>query len=148
MLRKVNAKISLAALGAASLIPTSMFAALADGDTCGTKQVYLNKCEADCIDDKVVKTGGDPNCIITYGSDTITATDVIAKVTNWLTTLVGIIAVLFLIYGGLVYITSAGNKERAESAKKIITYSVIGLVIVVLARVVVSLVVNTAGEAI
>lgn len=167
MLKSINNKISLGLISATTLLPYSKVFAVSPGGsgTCDGKTFYvpdLNpesstspNCYAFCTNGKVEKFGdaaktktSPAECIITYGKDDITVLEVINKVVGWLTTLVGIIAVLFLIYGGLVYITSAGNKDRAENAKKTITYSVIGLIVVVLARVVVALVVNTAGEAI
>jgi hypothetical protein len=149
MFKKLNSKISLGALTAAgSFAPLTALA-----KTCGTgtnKTIYQESVDdcATCTASTGKVTGGSADCIITYQNDDITVLSVVEKVVGWLTTLVGIVAVLFLIYGGLVYITSAGNKDRAENAKKIITYSVIGLIVVVLARVIVSLVVNTAGEAV
>ncbi len=71
---------------------------------------------------------------------------IITNIITWSLTLVGITAVLFIIYGGFLYITSAGNKERAESAKKTLTYAVGGLIVVILANIIVSLVSNTVGE--
>jgi len=64
---------------------------------------------------------------------------IIGLIVAWVLLLVGGIAVFFLIWGGLQYITSSGNKDKAEQAKQTITYSVIGLIVVVLARVIVDL---------
>jgi hypothetical protein len=54
----------------------------------------------------------------------------------------GLIAVLFIIYGGFRYITSAGNDETAESAKKTIINAIIGLVVVILSYVIVTVIGN------
>ncbi len=51
---------------------------------------------------------------------------------NWLLSIVGGLAILFIIYGGFIYITSAGNQQRVELAKKTLTYAILGLVLVVL----------------
>ena len=40
------------------------------------------------------------------------------------------IATLMLVWGGIVYITSNGKEEKTEQAKKILLYTVIGIVIV------------------
>ena len=45
----------------------------------------------------------------------------------------GVLAVLFLIWGGTQYILAAGNPQKAAKAKSTILYSIVGLVIVVLA---------------
>ena len=42
----------------------------------------------------------------------------------------GIIAIIIMLYGGFVWMTAAGNEEKVDSAKKIITAGIIGLVII------------------
>jgi len=42
----------------------------------------------------------------------------------------GIIAIIIILYGGFVWLTSAGNEEKVGQAKKIITAGIIGLVII------------------
>ena len=42
----------------------------------------------------------------------------------------GIIAIIIMLYGGFVWMTSAGNEEKVGQAKKIITAGIIGLVII------------------
>src|SRR5690606_20766095 len=61
----------------------------------------------------------------------------IMKIINIALTVAGLIAVLFLIIGGFRYITSAGNEETAEQAKKIITNAIIGIVVIILSFVIV-----------
>jgi len=73
---------------------------------------------------------------------------IINKFITWVLLLVGGLAVLFVIYGGVLYITSAGNKERVEQAKQTLTYAVIGLIVIVLSKVIVNLVTGTAATAI
>ena len=45
----------------------------------------------------------------------------------------GVIFLGFVIYGGITWMTASGSEDKVKSAKKIITNSVIGLIIVVLA---------------
>jgi hypothetical protein len=70
----------------------------------------------------------------------------ITHVFNFFTDLVlyaaGGVAVLFLIFGGIMIATSIGDKERMESGKKIIRYAIIGLFVVILAYAIVTNVVN------
>jgi len=82
------------------------------------------------LNDVVIK---DPNPT----ADTLK--EVIGLVKTWVVLLVGAIAVLFIIYGGILYVTSAGNKEKAEQAKQTLTYAVLGLIIIVLANVIISI---------
>ncbi|MCK4553586.1 hypothetical protein KAU19_01320 [Candidatus Parcubacteria bacterium] len=44
--------------------------------------------------------------------------------------LIGSVALLFFIYGGIVFLISAGNSEKVEQGKKILIGAAIGLVIV------------------
>ena len=57
-------------------------------------------------------------------------------------TLAGLIAILFLIIGGFRYVTAGGNEEQAESAKKTILNSIIGIIVIILAFVILAVVEN------
>jgi len=56
--------------------------------------------------------------------------------------IIGSIAVLFLVIGGIRYITSGGNAESVKKAKNQISYSLIGLVIAALAATIVNYVID------
>lgn len=56
--------------------------------------------------------------------------------------LVGIIALIMVIYGGVKYIISMGDEKQAETAKHIILYALIGLIVIGLAAVLVNFVVG------
>ncbi|MFH1392372.1 MAG: hypothetical protein ABIG90_01665 [bacterium] len=58
----------------------------------------------------------------------------IASITNWLINIGLAIAVLMLIYGALVFITAGGVETRVTQGKKILTWSVIGLATLLLAK--------------
>lgn len=61
----------------------------------------------------------------------------VKQIINLLSALVGIVAVIMIIVGGLRYITSGGNDQSVTSAKNTILYAIIGLIIVALAQVLV-----------
>lgn len=61
---------------------------------------------------------------------------------NILSILVGIAAVIMIIYGGFRYMTSGGDATRITSAKNTILYALIGLVIVALAQTITKFVFN------
>ncbi|MBI4022535.1 MAG: hypothetical protein HY372_04185, partial [Candidatus Andersenbacteria bacterium] len=48
---------------------------------------------------------------------------------NMVLVLIGTIAVIFLIYAGIKYISSGGSEEDAATAKRQILYAVVGIVI-------------------
>lgn len=55
----------------------------------------------------------------------------------------GLLAVIMVIYGGVTYVSSAGNDEAVGKAKKIIMYALIGIVIILLSFVVVQAVLGS-----
>ena len=57
----------------------------------------------------------------------------IMNVTNWILGFISIIATLVIIYGGVLYLTAAGNEDNVATAKKTISYGIIGVVIAGLA---------------
>lgn len=54
----------------------------------------------------------------------------------------GSIATIFLLLGGYRYISSSGNEEAMEAAKKTLSSSLIGLVIIILSFVIVRIVLD------
>ena len=60
---------------------------------------------------------------------------------NWILGFVSMIAVLFVIWGGVQYLTSAGDDNKAESGKKTLTYAFIGLIIAALAYAIIEIIV-------
>lgn len=66
--------------------------------------------------------------------------DVIPDITNTLLYAAGIIAVIMIIVGGIMYSLSAGDSKKAGTAKDTILYAVIGLVITLLAGAIVNFV--------
>lgn len=52
--------------------------------------------------------------------------DIISRILSF----VGVIFLILMITGGLIWMTAAGNEERVGKAKKLITSAVIGLIIV------------------
>jgi hypothetical protein len=64
----------------------------------------------------------------------------ITNVTTYLLGFIILIAVLIIIYGGVIYLTAAGNDDRVGQAKKTISAGVIGLVICGLAYAIVAFV--------
>lgn len=72
-----------------------------------------------------------------------TLRDIINAAIGWSFGIIGSLAILFIIYGGFQYITSGGSKEKAEEAKKTLTYAIGGLLVVLVARIIVALLSNT-----
>lgn len=73
---------------------------------------------------------------------------VILRLINYVLAIVGVIALAYLVYGGFMYITSAGNEEKVEAAKLIIVNAVIGIVVIGVAAAVVNFVIRGIGGAV
>ncbi|MDO8529609.1 MAG: pilin [bacterium] len=61
---------------------------------------------------------------------------------DFLLAIVGVLALIMLIIGGMMYLTSAGEEKRIETGRKIITYSIIGIAISLAALVIVKQIAN------
>lgn len=72
--------------------------------------------------------------------------EILQTITKWLLSLVGTIAVISLLYGGYLYITSEGEEDKAEQAKNIILYSVIGIIIIGVSAIIVNVVISVATQ--
>ena len=68
----------------------------------------------------------------------------IKTIINIFSSIVGIVAVIMVVFGGLKYITSGGNDSNVGAAKNTILYAIIGLVIVASAQVIVKFVLSKA----
>ena len=66
----------------------------------------------------------------------------IKTVVNVLLWAVGILSVIMIIFSGLRYITSAGDATKTKSAQSTLTYSVVGLIVAIMAYAIVNMVTN------
>ncbi len=55
---------------------------------------------------------------------------IIGRFVGGLISLLGVVFVLLLVYGGFIWMTAQGSEEKIKKAKSIITSAVIGLVVV------------------
>lgn len=70
----------------------------------------------------------------------------VLDIVNWFLLFLGLVATGFLVYGGFLYVTSAGNDENINKAKKIIIYAAVGILIIVLAAVLVNALVDIVAS--
>ncbi len=66
---------------------------------------------------------------------------------QWIIGIAGAVAAIFVVYGGIAYITSSGDSGKLQKAKSMILYALIGLVIVALAEVITAFVSNMIRDA-
>jgi hypothetical protein len=117
-LATIGASLSLALVPA--LAPVAVYAAdpnIEGNLACGST---LNVQTDDCRDDLSGGTGR--------------IQDIVTTIINIFSVIVGIVAVIMIIFGGFKYITSGGDSGNISSAKNTIIYAIIGLVVVALAQ--------------
>ena len=54
----------------------------------------------------------------------------VGGIINAVVGILGVILVALIIYGGVLYMTSAGSEEQTKTAKNVLTYAIIGIVII------------------
>lgn len=64
-------------------------------------------------------------------------------ITNVLLYIIGAVAVIMLIIGGIRYVTSGGDATQVKTAKDTILYAVIGIIVAILAYAIVNFVVGS-----
>ncbi|MFZ1249815.1 MAG: pilin [Candidatus Saccharimonadales bacterium] len=123
-------------VGAVSLVPVTVYAAPADvqaGVCGGANDLGINP-----------TTGGSCQTDTAVGTNKVNET--ITLIINIFSSLVGVIAVIMIIWGGMRYITSGGDSGKVTNAKNTIIYALIGLVVVALSQFIVKFVLNKVTQ--
>ncbi len=71
---------------------------------------------------------------------------VYTKIVNFLLYFLGIAAVIAIIYGGYIYMTAGGDEFKKRKAKSVLTWAIIGVIVVITAAVLVNVVVKALVE--
>lgn len=132
----INDKILKAAIVSTSLIPTISFGSLpTDCQPVGNGDsgLTLNN-GANCA-------RGQSNSKQLFGS-----AGVFHTIADVLIYIVGAVAVIMLIIGGLRYVISQGSKEGVTQAKDTILYAIIGIVVAILAYAIVNFISGSIGN--
>jgi len=82
----------------------------------------------------------------TIGLGTADLKETVINIIQWVLGLLGLIAVIMILWGGFMWMTAGGNEDKVATAKKIITAAVIGLIVILLAWAIVTFVVSTASN--
>ncbi|MDD5527930.1 MAG: hypothetical protein PHO56_03045 [Patescibacteria group bacterium] len=94
------------------------------------KQLAYNFVENSGLNDTAEKTGHTTQTLFGFNGDLAFG---IGMIINTALSLLGVVFLGLIIYGGIMWMTAEGAEERVEKAKGIITNSIIGLVIVLAA---------------
>lgn len=91
-------------------------------------------------------SSGDAACETPTGVDPTGIGKIAQGLVNIFSLVVGVVAVIMIIYGGFRYITSGGDSGRVGSAKNSLIYAIVGLIIVALAQLIVKFVLNQSSS--
>lgn len=91
----------------------------------------LDKGISDSKGDRVAEKVNDPQQLV-------------KGIVNGILYFVGILSVIMLIWGGILYTTSSGDSNKVTTAKNTIMYAVIGLVVAIFAYAIVNFVLTTS----
>lgn len=86
------------------------------------------------------------NSDIFYPIGNTSLAGIIGRIIQGLIGISGVIALAMFVYGGVMWMTSAGNKDRVDKAKKTIVWSILGLVMIFGAYAMVSFVFSALGQ--
>ncbi|GAC1387307.1 MAG: hypothetical protein NVS1B7_1800 [Candidatus Saccharimonadales bacterium] len=91
-------------------------------------------------------TAGGTSTCGDVGANGDNLTKLLKLVINIFSLIVGVVAVVMIIIGGLKYITSGGDSGNITGAKNTILYAIIGLIVVALAQFIVRFVLTKVGS--
>lgn len=77
----------------------------------------------------------DPNSLL---ADATTLTALALKILQFLLSLVGVLGIIMLVIGGIMYLVSAGDEGRADAGKKIVTFAIVGIAVALAALIIVT----------
>ena len=70
---------------------------------------------------------------------------VLQNVINASLVVAGVVAVFLIVYAGFQYVTSSGDKEKVDNARKRLTYAIIGLVFIFLSFMIINFIAQVTG---
>lgn len=115
-MKKSIAKILVIFFLSLAVFPAISHAACNNDGTCNYKAGEdIFNCKADCLK---------------IGNATKSVVVAIHDVTDWILGFATALCVIMIIIGGIYYVSSAGDQEQATTGKKILKYSLMGLVVV------------------
>lgn len=70
----------------------------------------------------------------------------VVNIIQWFLGLLGLVAIVMILYGGFTWMTAGGNEDKIDTAKQIISAAAIGLVIVLISWAIVTFVIQTTSN--
>ena len=100
------------------------------------------------IKDTLIRTGESAGFAPKGTGDNVNFIKILGAYINGLLTLMGVLFLLLIIYGGFMWMSAAGNEDRVSKAKKIIMGAAIGIAIILLSMVITNFVLDIFSTAV
>lgn len=92
---------------------------------------------------KICSKGGGSSAACSSETENISGTGgVVLKAANLVAIVAGIAAIIMIMLGGFNYITAGGDSNKISTAKNMVIYALVGLVVIALARTIVGFVIG------
>jgi len=106
-----------------------------------------NPVNAVCSDSGITagSPSGSPLCTDTSSGQLQGSNTIISLIVNIISAVAGFVAVIIIIISGIQFISSGGDSKKISQAKDSIIYSLIGIIVIVLARTIIVFVLNKIG---
>jgi heme/copper-type cytochrome/quinol oxidase subunit 2 len=75
----------------------------------------------------------------------MTVAELLAKVMNWILGIIAVLAIIAFVISGVQYLVSAGDEDMAETAKRNMTYAIIGLAVALSGLIIVNAIAGLLG---
>jgi heme/copper-type cytochrome/quinol oxidase subunit 2 len=137
MLNKI--KTLIAGVMAASFLALGILPTLSA--QAGAAAIQQSACQGANLD---LTSANASTCQTTTADSSSHLNSIIANIINAFSVIVGLVAVVMIIFGGFRYVTSGGESGNISNAKNTILYAIIGLVIVAFAQFIVKFVLAKA----
>lgn len=106
-------------------------------------QPTFNKVCTDSNPTIAAKADQSPLCQDQSSSDPILGPNgILSDVTRIITIIAGTAAVILIVISGFQFVISGGDTQRVQSARNTLLYSIVGLVVIVLANLIIGFVLN------
>jgi hypothetical protein len=69
---------------------------------------------------------------------TVDPQQIVVNAINYSLFFIGALALIFVVYGGILFVTSGGDAEKTTKARNTLLYAIIGIIVVVLAYVLIN----------
>ena len=93
----------------------------------------------------MVDLGDNPENVSEATGGASSARALARTIVNFFLFFLGLVATIMVIYGGVLYVTAAGNDDQVGKAKNVILYAIIGIVVILLSFALVNTVILGAG---